>query len=283
MHGRRRKVCPSEEARGAIPADFLGFSYETPVLAQDYFDVQNKALMRLLSNLGTGVLPFGRNSFELSYWSRKDIVEIRKACVVITPRDLDRLFAFSGKTGWPVMLGLNLGHYDAQMAADEAAYAVRQEGKDLLALEVGNEPDLFVHNGHRRSTWGYSDFRTEFQAYLRAIRSRSPDAPVSGPVTCCKAALKWFSKFLPDEGPQLIMATFHSYPISAPRKISPDSPRYPTTARLLRPEFIGLVATETHQPRRDAGRRHLTLRMAEVNSASSGGKNGVSNVFAAEL
>jgi Glycosyl hydrolase family 79 C-terminal beta domain len=267
----------------AIPPDFLGFSYEAPLLAGDYFDVQNQELMRLLSNLGKGVLRFGGNSVEFTYWARKRKVEIPDARAVLTPRDLDRLFAFSKKNGWPVMLGLNLGHYDPEMAADEAAYAVKQGGADLLALEIGNEPDLFMHNGQRPSTWGYDDFRKEFEAYFQAIRSRAPEAPISGPVTCCSAGRKWFPRFLSDEGPQLVMATFHNYPMSASRDLSPDSPRYPTIPRMLSPDLMGRVAKEVHQLAQDARAHHLPLRMAEVNSASSGGLNGVSNVFAAAL
>jgi Glycosyl hydrolase family 79 C-terminal beta domain len=276
------KVQPERPGR-AIPADFLGLSYEAPVLAKENFDVQNQELMRLLSNLGTGVLRFGGNSVEFTYWSRKGKLEVPGARAVITPQDLDRLFAFSKRTGWPVMLGLNLGHYDPQMAADEASYAVKRGGKDLLALEIGNEPDLFMHNGQRESTWDYADFRKEFEAYLHAILSRAPGAPISGPVTCCKAGLGWFPNFVSDEGPQLVMATFHNYPMSASRTLSPDSPRYPTIPRMLSPELMDRVAREIHQLAEDAHAHHLPLRMAEVNSASSGGKNGVSNVFAAAL
>ena len=275
-------VHPEQPGR-VIPPDFLGFSYEAPALAEDYFDVQNQELMRLLSNLGKGVLRFGGNSVEFTYWSRKGKVDIPNARAVLTPQDLDRLFAFSKKTGWPVMLGLNLGHYDPEMAADEAAYAVKQGGADLLALEVGNEPDLFMHNGQRPSTWGYDDFRKEFESYFQAIRSRSPQAPISGPVTCCSAGQKWFPMFLADEGSHLLMATFHNYPMSASRNLSHDSPRYPTIPRMLSPELMGRVAREIHQLAKDASAHRLPLRMAEVNSASSGGLNGVSNVFAAAL
>ena len=267
----------------AIPPDFLGFSYEAPVLARRYFDVHNQELINLLDNLRTGVLRFGGNSVEFTYWSRKGKVKMPGSRATLTPPDLNRLFAFSKRTGWPVMLGLNLGHYDPQTAADEAAYAVKHGGSNLLALEIGNEPDLFTHNGQRPSTWGYDDFRKEYEAYFHAIRARAPGAPISGPVTCCKAGREWFPKFLSDEGNDLMMATFHNYPMSASRKLSPDSPSYPTIPRMLSPQLMGRVAKEIHQLAQDAHAHHLPLRMAEVNSASSGGKDGVSNVFAAAL
>jgi Glycosyl hydrolase family 79 C-terminal beta domain len=102
-------------------------------------------------------------------------------------------------------------------------------------------------------------------------------------VTCCKAGREWFPNFLSDEGSELLMATFHNYPMSASRTLSPDSPRYPTIPRMLSPELMRGVAKEIRQLVQDAHAHHLPLRMAEVNSASSGGKNGVSNVFAAAL
>lgn len=275
-------VHPESPGR-VIPRKFLGFSYEAPVLAKDYFDVHNKGFMHLLNNLGTGVLRFGGNSVEFTYWSPHGDVKVPKARAVLDQQDLNRLFAFSKKVGWPVMLGLNLGHYDPGMAADEAAYAVKVGGSDLLALEIGNEPDLFSGNGLRPSNWGYADYLKQFQAYVHAIRARMPDAPISGPTTCCTAGLRWFPHFLSSEGPQLVMATFHNYPMSASRDLSPSSPRYPTIHRMLSPELMNKVKKEIGRLVREAHAHQLPLRMAEVNSASSGGKNGVSNVFASAL
>lgn len=93
-----------------IPRKFLGFSYEAPVLAKDNFDVHNKGFMHLLNNLGTGVLRFGGNSVGFTYWAAHGNVKEPKARAVLDQQDLNRLFAFSKRVGWPVMLGLNLGH-----------------------------------------------------------------------------------------------------------------------------------------------------------------------------
>lgn len=270
----------------AIARDFLGLSYEAPVLAKDYFDVRNEEMRRLLANLGTGVLRFGGNSVEFTYWSRNGKVSVPhpKARAVLTPQDLDRVFAFSKETGWPVMLGLNLGYYNPHMAADEAAYAVKHGGSDLLALEIGNEPDLFMVNGLRPKTWDYADFHRQFVAYLDAIRARTPDAPIAGPTTCCKAGLRWFPEFLADEGPQLVMATFHNYPMSKSQRVPRSSPYYPSIQHLLSKELMGKVANEVHQLVQDSQAHHLPFRMAEANSNSyDGGVDGQSNVFGAAL
>ncbi len=267
----------------AIPQDFLGFSYEAPDLTRDYFDPNNLVLIRLLANLGKGTLRFGGNSVEFTGWSRSGETKMAGWRAVLTPADLDRLFAFSAKTNWPIILGLNLGHYDPKLFADEAAYAVRHGGRRLLALEIGNEPDAFMRNGQRPRTWGYTDFRREWGTYARAIRARAPNAPLSGPTTCCKAGLRWFPRFLADEGHYLVFATHHIYPMGAAASIPPSSPEYASIPNMLSPQLMERVASEVSQLVADARPYHLPVRIAETNSAWGGGKNGVSNVFAAGL
>lgn len=268
----------------AIPARFLGLSYEAPVLAHHYFEVRNKAFRHLLANLGTGVLRFGGNSVEFTYWSRHGEIKEPKARATLHPKDLNRLFKFSKKTRWPVILGLNLGHYDPKMAAAEAVYAVKHGKSHLLALEIGNEPDLFMHNGLRPSTWGYADYLKQFKAYVKAIRARTPNAPISGPTTCCSAGKKWYPHFLAAENSQLMMATFHNYPMWGYRHLPRSSPHYPTVRRLLSPKLMNKVAMEVHKLVQGAREYHLPFRMAEANSDShDAGVNGLSNVFGAAL
>ena len=43
-----------------IPADFLGLSYEKPMLAESHFRPDNTELLNLCRNLGGGVLRFVR-------------------------------------------------------------------------------------------------------------------------------------------------------------------------------------------------------------------------------
>lgn len=267
-----------------IPPRFLGFSYEAPVLAKNYFEFSHKGFVQLLANLGTGVLRFGGNSVEFTYWTRHGTVKEPKERAVLHPKDLNRVFKFSKKVGWPVILGLNLGHYDPKMAADEAAYAVKRGGKDLLALEIGNEPDLFMHNGLRPANWDYADYLQQFKAYVQAIRARTPDAPLSGPTTCCSAGKKWYPHFLSAEASQLIMATFHNYPLGASPHLPRSSPKYPTVERLLSAKSMNGVAEEVRRLVKYADVYHLPFRMAEANSESyDGGVDGLSNVFGAAL
>jgi hypothetical protein len=285
-----------------IPADFLGFSYEAPVLADDDFDVRNTQLLKLLANLGKGTLRYGGHSVELTAWSRTGRPKAGDERAVLTPDDLNRLFAFSKAVDWRVILGLNLAHGDPSLAADEAAYSVRHGGAQLWALEIGNEPDLYVQIFKLRPpSWGYQEFRREFKTYLNAIHAREPHAPIAGPATARAinpdpaghdpdSGPTWFPDFLKDEGSGLVLATSHLYPMIAnpsglpPKaKISPDSPRYASIANMLSPGLVEHAAKQLDQLASLTASSRLPLRIDETNSAARGGQDGVSNVFAAAL
>ena len=152
----------------------------------------------------------------------------------------------------------------------------------MLAVEVGNEPDLFMKNGARNSKWSYEDFRREFDAYAAEIRERSPNSPISGPTTCCTLGPDWFEHFVADEGSRLAFASYHVYPMSA-AQTNPDAPSFPTIPRMLSPELMKHVADRVDRLAAAAMANHLQLRIAETNSASHGGKEGVSNTFASAL
>lgn len=266
-----------------IPSNFLGFSYEAPVLTHNYFNTHNAPFIRMLNNLGKGVLRFGGNSVEFTDWAEHGQPRPKWAHATLTPKDLNRLFAFSRKIGWPVMLGLNLGHYDPNLFAQEGAYAVKHGGPMLLSLEIGNEPDIFMGNGLRPHNWDYADFLRQFQAYVRAIHTRAPGAPISGPTTCCTRGIGWFPKFLAAEHQNLVLATHHIYPMGADASIPPNSPAYASISNMLSRPLMSRVAKEVRKLVGYAKPYNLPMRIAETNSAYDGGKDGVSNVFASAL
>jgi hypothetical protein len=264
-----------------IPSDFLGFSFEDPVLAGDYFDVNNNVYINLLRNLGDGVLRFGGNSVEFTYWSRITGTTFPSSRAVLVPSDLDRLFAFTAKTNWHVIFGLNLGANNPGMAADEAAYAWQVGQNSIIGFEVGNEPDLYSRNGLRPTTYVYSDFRQEFTKYLQSIRGKVPNAPIAGPVTAYN--YDWFSNFMKDEKTNLVLGTQHLYPLSASSTLKPTDASYATIDKLLSASITLHTINSIQQFESIAKANNIPLRYAETNSASSGGKDGVSNAFASAL
>ena len=265
----------------AIPSNFLGFSYEDTVLAGNYFNLDNNVYINLLNNLGPGVLRFGGNSVEHTYWSRIPGTTFPNAKAVLSPSDLDQLFAFANKIGWHVIFGLNLGVDNPTMAADESSYAWQVGQSSIIGFEVGNEPDLYSGNRLRPSTYNYTDFQADFDSYLQAIRGQVPNAPIVGPDTADN--LTWFSDFLKDEKNNLVLGTQHRYPLSANPALTPNDAAYATIDKLLSATTTQNTIKSIQQFEAAAKANRIPLRYDETNSASSGGKNGVSNVFASAL
>jgi hypothetical protein len=270
-----------ERPGAAIPGDFMGLSYEAGVLSNGPFDPGNATLLQLVRNLGNGTLRFGASEVETTYWLRAAGDAYPRPTAILQTADIDRLFAFARASGWRVILGVNLGHSDENMAAEQAAYAAKVGGASLLAVEFGNEPDMFVRSGLRRSDWGYGGLRHDFGQYLGALHQRAPGVAVAGPGTCCET--QWFSDFVRDERAALAFATHHVYPLSAHPSVPSDSPHYASINNLLSPATMQRTLSHVDGLVGAAGAQQLGLWIEETNSASSEGRDGVSNVFASAL
>lgn len=268
----------------AIPADFLGFSYEKSILTETHFRPNNAEMVNLYRNLGGGVLRFGGNRVETTYWQRPDSPAVKpagtNAVQFIGPAALDNLYAFAKQSSWRVLHGLNLAANNPAMAADESAYALQVGGPAVLAFEIGNEPDFYPRHDHRPSSYAYPQYRSEFEAEQRVILARSPKAPLAGPSTT--KFCKWFPGFVADFKGTLALTTSHFYPLAAKSK-DPRSPNFATVENLLSAasKTAGVPMIEEYQKAaRAAG---IPFRLDECNSVSGGGTDGVSDVFASAL
>jgi hypothetical protein len=271
-----------------IPADFLGLSCEKKILSRDCFQPGNAVLAELLRNLGPGVLRVGGNEADRTFWSRNwasptgsmQENKYSEEPSTLGPGALDNLYAFARLTGWRVVHGVNLADRDPMMAADEAAYAVSAAGDSLLAIEIGNEPNLYnktaKREGRRPESYGYRQYREECEECVRAVCARLPGAPLAGPATT--RICKWFPEFVKDFQAYMALITSHIYPLSA-KEENPESPRFASVERLLsarvEPEWVPQL-----EAAKEAG---IPFRLAECNSASGGGKPGVSDAFASAL
>jgi hypothetical protein len=127
-----------------IPSDFVGLSYESAILAPgNYFAPDNASVLGLISLLGQdGVIRIGGNTSERTVW-RADAKPGQHEEIVITPASIDRLAAAVRTLGWKLIYGLNLARGTPEQAAEEAAYLSQAVGANLLAFQIGNEPDGF--------------------------------------------------------------------------------------------------------------------------------------------
>lgn len=262
-----------------IPSDFLGFSYEKNVLALDHFRPSNTAMVNLMRHLGDGVLRLGANYVEITRWEPDAPKSFSNQKSVIGLRELQDLYGFSRACNWKVIHGLNLGTNDPEMAAREAAAALRIAGDNLIAFEIGNEPEHYGKTW-RSANYSYQDFSREVSTYINVMRPSIQRIPLAGPATTSN--FPWFTGFIRDFPKDLVMTTRHNYPLAAASKDSAD-PRFATIGNLLSPKTAAAWRKLMGQHQQASKAAGLPFRVGEAGSASSGGKPGVSDVFASGL
>lgn len=191
---------------GTVPNEFPGLGMEpSSVCTLMSLDQQGPRLSNIFKNLGPSILRFGGDAVETTGWSSRGTAECSYSFTMISGASIDGVFSFARRTGLRVIWPVDLRDKDPAVYSDEAAYAVTSGGRTLAALEIGNEPDLYG--------WDYSQYRTQWEAYVKAIKSKAPNAPISGPALCCEDS--WFTNFLNDDSSKIMLATQHIYPLTS--------------------------------------------------------------------
>ena len=176
-------------------------------------------------------------------------------------------------SGWKLIYGLNLGNGTPAEAAAEAAAVAQTAGDSLLAFQIGNEPDVYSHNGPRPKTYGVKDYLAEWKTFADAVRALVPNARFAGPDTAYRA--DWVAAMGREDSTDLALLSDHYYPEG------PASSPAVTIDRLL---HSGGRLARTVRALQSAGRQsHLPYRLTEANSCYGGGKHGVSDTLASAL
>jgi hypothetical protein len=191
----------------------VGLSVEADELATQDLSATHKSLVTLMRLLGPAVLRLGGDSVDFSWWMSSSEPRPPWATSVVTPADLMDLRQLLIATGWRVVLGLDLGHFDPTRAASEAHSAETILGSRLLGFEIGNEPDDYSHGptALRPSTYNASDFLNELATYIAAIRSVIPVVRVFGPDLSSQA---WLPAIAASRTVSFTAITQHFYPTS---------------------------------------------------------------------
>ncbi len=286
----------SRDVVARVPSTFTGLSYESAQLAHPaFFAGSNAQLVALVRTLGArGVLRIGGNTSAFTTWvsgaggdasdgagygpdrgaqATKQVPGMYR----ITPAAIDNLSGFLDKTGWQLIYGLNLRHGTPETAVDEAAYVVKACGSKLLALQFGNEPDLFRHDdggdGGKGSLWTYEEFLPKWKAMYAAVHARMPGIAIAGPDSAFRQG--WAGHFAEDTRGEISLLTTHYYAEGPPTdpKMTIDYLLHPGE-RLAQDVYSAIDAAKAAQ---------LPFRMSEGNSCYNGGKPGVSDTFASAL
>ena len=254
---------------GAIPAGFVGLSYEKFKLSQPLFSAGNVNLLGLFKQLGPSLLRIGGNSVDQTSWNATGTGQTSGETA---PSDINAFAAFISAAGWSVLYGVNLAQSTPAVAAAEVAYAVKALGASLVGIEIGNEPDNYAGR-YFPSTWGYSDYFARWQTFVSAILAQTPGVPLTGPAIADQTS--WFSSFAQTEGKNVALLSAHYYrgngqdPSSNIEELDsyPDENLENYLAALKAPAMAAEVP----------------FRLAETNSFYNGGAPNVSDSYASAL
>lgn len=277
--------------RGQVAAAMTGLSYESAQLGDpDFFSPDNQGLIALFKQLsGCGILRLGGNLSEYTRWSPQSSASAAGTHagavapdtgknhthpeVLISPKAIHNLSEFLKRTGWKAIYGLNLARANPERVAAEAKYVFHALGENLIAFQIGNEPNHYVMNGLRPAGYTFADYFREWSHLHAVVQAAVPRASFGGPDVAEGA--EWIEQFAKVAPKSVILLTGHHYAEGPPASpsanienlLAPD----PLFTRQM--EKISSVAKESGLP----------FIMAETNSCYNGGKQGLSNVFASAL
>lgn len=258
-----------------IPSGFLGLGFEYRALstAGGTPTAPDPVLTQLVRNLSPGQAPILRIGGDTTDWSWVPVPGQPPPPGMhyeLTPQRIAVDRAITRQLGASLILGVNLEADDGSLAATEAQALITGIGRQsILALELGNEPELYhsfgwykLPNGTevpgRPANYDFPMFEQEFTSIASAL----PPVPVAGPTTGGPWWEPDWSRFL-DAEPRVRLATVHRYPLHACSKRS--SPIYPTIDHLLSPVASQALAQSTQPLARLAHSHHIPLRVDEMN------------------
>ncbi|MHB8532641.1 MAG: glycosyl hydrolase family 79 C-terminal domain-containing protein, partial [Solirubrobacteraceae bacterium] len=260
-----------------VPARFLGLSFEVGALAQLTSYATHGDFVRLLRSLGPGVLRFGGiTADENVAWSDAQTPRPAWASATIGPADMHALGTLARRSGWSVLLTVGMAHFEPQAAAREVASAEHALGRNLAAVEFGNEPDAYGRHGFRQLPWLVQGYEEEVGIAREAIARTTPGIAVAGPdVSGSSIFGSW--GYAEAQTQQPLLLTGHHYPMSCTHQPPPS------IELLLSPAIRGRAAQSLHTYVSVAAAQQLPVRIDETNSVSCGGVSGVSDTFAGAL
>lgn len=278
----------------AVPADFIGLSYESQELQNPaFFSPGNRELIARFRNLTTkATLRLGGDTVDYAFWSshsgavpparptRKFAVGDPRPNLMwrVTPAALGNLRGFLDATGWRCLYSLNFGTSLPEIAAAEARAAARILDHRLIGFHIGNEPDRYGSTIRNPRTWGVDTYMQEWLPFARAVAQAAPAVRIGMPDVSTHT--EWFAEI------RRILATdplrerlgwlAHHHYFGGP----PSDPHV-SILNMLRPDQN--VLRQAQAVSSAARRLGTEWRMTEGNSCFLGGKPGVSDVFAASL
>jgi hypothetical protein len=256
---------PSSAQRPISP-DFLGLSFETQLVLPNpdgirYFRPDNAALITLFNTLGIKHLRIGGNTSD------------NPAVPIPAKADIDSLFAFAHAAGVKVIYTVRLkGRTDAAADIPIVKYIQDRYARDLDCFALGNEPSIYFTQ--------YADYKKLWAKMTDQIIAAVPQAVFCGPNT--DRPHEWAAQFARDfrAGGRVKEINVHAYVGLSARDVTDVAA---ARDRMLSPAWVKLYQGIYDDFVPQIADEQLPYRIEETNSFFNGGREGVSDTFAAAL
>ncbi|MEH6388929.1 glycosyl hydrolase family 79 C-terminal domain-containing protein [Pseudomonas profundi] len=282
-----------EQTGPRIPEGFLGLSHEwgqAQMMMGDPAIGTNPIYRQLLTNL----IERSGSPLSLRIGGSSTDRTGEPAPNTVTPMaQLARDLNAAGE-GVSFFMGLNMGAGVPGLAALQArTYVQEMPVGSIEALELGNQPDLFVHNDHRDSGYDFEDYMGEFRFFARQIMSNIPGGPplmapsMAGFAGSAPFPLVEASDFgTPLELERLLTQEHQTIGIVSQHAYNGGSSACggdPQPGFLLQPDAVTDNREAAEPYIKVATKMAKPYRLTEMNSITCAGEPGVSDAFEATL
>jgi len=256
----------------AIPATFMGLSQEW-VYAQSMMGDSTTGIDPIYRQLLNNLTAYGSGPINLRIGGDStDQSEEPTSTTALAFAEL------ANALGTRFSLGVNLGSDNVDLAVDQAnAFVSQMPAGSLDAIEIGNEPDMYVFNGIRPSPYTFADYLADFNEWETNILPLLPSGTkLMGPSWASPSSLTNAQTFDSDEASALTNFSHHFYVADGKATNNPDDILLTPSAATAGPNIVAAAVATAHQS-------GIPFRMGEMNSLYNGGEAGISDAFACAL
>jgi hypothetical protein len=246
------------------------------------------AFVHLLGDITPGQSPVLRIGGDSADWSWYPVAHQKRPpgiTYTITNKWLQVARATAQNLRAKLILDVNLEAGSQADAVGEANAMLKRIGpQNILAMEIGNEPELYHHFAWyhtatgvpvpgRPASWSLPEYRAQFSQFAHAM----PRVRIAGPVSGLGIWLQSLGTFLHDE-PSVGLTTIHAYPLK-----HCSAGHVVTIPELLSNAASAGFVREVSPYVKISHADGKPIRIDEVNAITCGGTAGVSNSFASAL
>jgi peroxiredoxin family protein len=207
----------------------------------------------------------------------------------ITTSDIDNYKGFIDLLNYKptTLFGISLAFLDPNRATDFSTYIkTKFTGYDYL-FEIGNEPDAYVSNSRRTSSYNVTEYTNEFNLIKDAVIANGNVAGPTYAKTNNTSASSWspqIGTFIDNVGSSLKLVTMHDYPLgldAVGNNFNTYLSKY-LSNNYTNDEVVNLTSGLAPSINTSIV-KNVPFRLAEANSIAGGGSLGISDAFGSAL